>query len=446
MRRGILCGLMACIVMAPSAFVLADNHSGPSIDGDMRLRTEYKRPYDYFTADGGEPTGDDGTFMRTRLNLGWELANNIAFMFTLQDSRVWGVDSVNDNADADLDVRQAYLSLNNLQEMDSLSFLGENDVDLHIGRINLPTFGDGYIIAASDWANVGPISWDGMWIDSNFGGEDLNFDVDFLWADLQNNTPPGAPAGPAEGSVFWMLQAGTDDIDYVGGDVYLTTYKGDFGTLTDLDMQTFGVRLYSQLPEDTLEGLDIVFEYAMQSGDLGMNDIDSSFMLIRGSYALDIEDLNPVFGIGYSVASGDGDAADNDIETWMQPLDWAHGFLGHYDLVGNSNVSDLFLTSQVTVGAFNVHLDFHILTLDEEADGWYTTTSTTGNTGATQTEDELGTEIDLYATWDCGENLAFQAGVSMFQAGDAVEEITGGFDDNGNFIYVQMTVPFGSAE
>ncbi len=447
MRRGILVGLLAFIVMAPSALVFAQGDaSGPTVGGDVRLRTEYKRPYDYFTADGGEPTGDDATFMRTRMSLSWELANNIGVMFQIQDSRTWGVDSVGDNADADVDVRQAYVTLNNLQEMDSLSFLGTNDVDVHVGRINLPTIGDGYIVAANGWGNTGPLSWDGMWIDSSFGSEDLMFDVDFLWADLQNNNPPTAPAGPAEGSVFWFLQGGTDDVDFVGGDVYLAAYKGDFGALTDLDMQIFGVRLYSNLPEDTLDGLDVVFEYAMQSGDLGVLDIDSNFMLIRGTYALAVEDLNPVFGIGYSVASGDGNSADNDVETWISPLDWNHAHLGHYDLVDNSNIADLFLTSQVTVGAFDLHLDVHFLSLDEESDGWYTVGSTTGNTGATTTDDELGTEFDFYSTWDCGESLNFQAGVSLFQAGDAVKEITGGFDDDGTFFYLQMTVPFGQTK
>ena len=444
MRRGILCSVLAMLVLAPSALVLAQDN-GMTTGGNIRIRTEYKSPFNYFDTDGGEATSDDGTFMRTQLHFGWEVANDIAVKVQLQDSRFWGGDSVGDSADADVDVRQAYLSLNNLQNMESLSFLGENDVDLHVGRIALPTVGDGYIVARNDWSNTGPTAWDGFWLDSTFG----SFDVDFLWADLQNTDPngTGGAIGAAEGSTFWFLQAGSRDFDWVGGDVYVSTYKGDFtaGGFTDVDMMTYGVRLVSNIPEDVLEGLDVVFEYAMQSGDSGANDIDADFMLIRASYALDIEDLNPVFGIGLSAASGDGDGTTNgDVETWMQPLQYRHGLLGHYDLVANSNVEDLFITSQVTLmDAFDVHLDIHFLTLDEEADGWYTQSA---GQQAGATDDDLGTEIDLYATWDCGENLAFQAGWSMFQAGDAVETLTtGGFDDNGNFFYVQMTVPFGDA-
>ena len=440
MRRGIFLSLLSFAILAPSALLAQD---GPDVGGDVRLRTEYKRPFDYFTADGGEPTGDDGTFMRTRIHFDWELANNVAVFLQLQDSRVWGVDSVGDNADADIDMRQAYLSLNNLQEMESLSFLDGHDVDLHIGRIALPTFGDGYIVSSNEWNNVGPIAWDGFWLDSSFGGDDFQVDVDFLWADLANNNPPGAPAGPAEGAVFYFLQAGTDDIDLVGGDLYYAAYKGDFGALTDLDMNIFGIRLYSQL-DDTVEGLDIVLEYAMQGGEQGANDFDADFMVIRGTYELPVGDgLNPIVGIGYSAASGDGDSTDTDIESWTSPLHYDHAHLGHYDLFDNSNISDFFITSQITIAdSVDVHLDLHFLSLDEEVDGLYTIFAGQ-QAGAATNDDDLGTEIDLYAIWSCGENLDFQAGWSIFQPGDGIEDLTGGFDDNGNFFYVQMTVPFG---
>jgi hypothetical protein len=52
-------------------------------------------------------------------------------------------------------------------------------------------------------------------------------------------------------------------------------------------------------------------------------------------------------------------------------------------------------------------------------------------------------EIDLYAVWECGSNLTFQGGYSRFMADDGIEDATGGFDDDGDFFYLQMTVPFG---
>jgi PKD repeat protein len=444
-------GLVALMVAMPAALGWAqdDDMDGPNIGGDVRIRTEAKGPFDYIRGTG-DPAGDDGTFMRSRFHLDWALANNIGVFLEIQDSRTFGTDSVFDEADPDLDMKQAYVSLNNLQEMESLNFLGDNDVDFMVGRIVLPTLGDGYIVASDPWSNSGPTAWDGFWFDSSFGSEDFAVDVDFLWADLANNDPyatgGGGPVGAGEGAVFWGLQAGTDSLPFVGGEVYFWNYSGDVASLgfTDTNIQIFGIRLTDNLPEGTLDGLDLVFEYAMQSGEASATvDQDASFFLFRAAYEIPVDGLNPKVGAGFSSASGSS-ATATDNETWISPLEDSHALLGHYDLTSNSNVNDFFVTGQVTlVDAIDVHADLHFLTLNEEADGWYTVYA--GNGGAVA-DDDLGTEIDLYASWDCGPSLAFQAGWSMFMPGKAVEQSTpsGTFDDTGNFFYLQMTVPFGA--
>lgn len=469
MRRGILVALVGLLLLPAGVAWAQDDMEGddnsmamPGVGGDLRIRTIYKSPFDYFTTDGGDPTGDDGTLMRTRVHFDWELANNVAVFLQIQDSRLWGVDSVFPGADPDLDVKQAYASLNNLQEVSFLEWIGDNDVDMHVGRIKLPNFGDGYIISDNEWFNDGPTAWDGFWFDTEIGGEDLAFDVDLLWADLLNGDPnfstpfainiPGAvgtgATGPAEGAIFWGIQAGTDDIDFVGGEVYYWYYAGDGILLggADEDLSIYGIRLFSNFAEDSgLEDLDVVFEYAMQDGESGTQDIDADFWMIRASYALPVEDLNPMIGLGISTASGDSDPATGDFENWISPLQEVHNHLGHYDLFFNSNIQDIFLTSQVTLmDSVDVHLDFHLLTLDEEGSG-VPSVFAGGGAGAATTDDDLGTEIDLYATWDCGESLMFEAGWSYFMVGDAMEDAAGNFDDNGHFLYLQMTVPFGKA-
>ena len=140
MRRGILCSVLALLVLTPSALVLAQG--GMSVDGEVRLRTEYKGPFDY-----SSDSSDDGTFMRTHLNFGWAVSEDVAFSVGLQDSRAWGNDG---NGDADVDVNTATLSLSNVQKMGYLSFLGSGQWDLHLGRMNVPTYGDGYVLAAND--------------------------------------------------------------------------------------------------------------------------------------------------------------------------------------------------------------------------------------------------------------------------------------------------------
>ncbi len=452
MLRGMVCsGLVALFVVVPMSSGWAqdgDGGGGPDMGGDVRLRAEYKSPFDYIQTDGGEPTGDDGTFMRTRVYLDWELANNIGVFLQIQDSRVWGADS--STASPDLDMRQAYLTLSDLQSMEHLSFLGDNDLDLTIGRMHIPTLGDGYILSGNDWNNNGPSSWDGLWIDSTFGGEDLQFDVDLWYSDIANSDPNvTGPVGPNEGAVWWGLQVGTDSLPWVDGDVYFWSVDGDFGSFMDLKMKIYGIRLESDIPEDTLDGLSLFLEYAAETGELSSTvDLDASFMMVRGEYALPFgESLNPMVGLGISVASGDSNGlAGGDSDTWISPFAEYHSILGHYDLVANSNVQDIFFTFQATViEAVDAHLDVHILTLDEDTDGLYTTT---GFNGGAVTDDDIGTEIDLYAIWNCGSNLTFQAGWSYLMVGDATEQSTptGTFDDDGHFFYLQMSVPFGHSD
>jgi len=454
MRRGITICLAAVLAAIPLGASFADEGengtTGPQVGGDLRARWEYKRPFNY--VDGtGEPTGDEGVFMRTRLHMNWDLANNIAVFLQGQDSRSWGHDGLDVDADPDTDIKQAYVALRDLQTQHGMDFLGDNDVDLYVGRKALPTFGDGYIIATNDWENTGPTALDGLWFDTTFGGEEVQVDIDVLTAyldDTDQYLSADDAVGPGEDTVFWGVQAGVDDIDWVGGEVYFWVFDGTFapgGTPLDFDVNIIGLRAFTNFPEDTLEGFMAVFEYAMQTGDLGADDYDADFMMIRGEYALDVDDCRPIFGLGMSVASGDGDPTDTDFETWVSPLDDNHGKLGHYDLFNNSNVQDIFVTSQVTLKKnIDLHLDLHMLTLDDDSSGWFTQQGDAIGGGAAQ-GDDLGMELDLYAVWECGKNLIFQGGYSRFMADDGIEDATGGFDDDGDYFYLQMTVPFGYA-
>ncbi len=444
MRWGMLLGLAVLVlsVSVPTTDTRADEGDPPEMGGDVRIRTEYRSPFDYITTDGGDPTGDDGTFARTRLHFWWEPREDIGVFVQAQDSRTWGFDSIT-TADPDIDMKQVYLQLDNVQQHHGLTWLGSNDVDVKIGRIVLPTFGDGYILAANDWANLGPSAFDGIWFDASVGSEELAVDIDFLYADLVNTDPyVSGPIGPAEGTVLWGANIGIDDVDWIAGEVYAWFFDGP----KDMDEQFYGFRIRSNAPEESaLRDLLVVFEYALDTGERGAVDVDANFWVLRGEYAIPVDGLNPVIGVGMSHTTGSPSTA-SDNETWVSPLDWNHARLGHYDLQDNSNVDDFFITTQITpFGGFEVHLDYHILTLDEEFDGWYTLAAGTAGAGGTITDDDVGSEIDLYAMWSVAENLEMQFGWSIFMPGDAVEQAAGGgFDDGGNFFYVQLMVPFGA--
>ena len=215
------------------------------IGGDVRARTEYKRPLNYVTADGGEPTGEDGTSLRSRVHLHWVPNEDVNVFLQLQDSRFFGVDSVNDNADEDIDVRQAYVSLNAM-ELPLFEEIGVTDAEVRVGRIGLPTFGDGYIIGSNDWEVVGPIAFEGFWLSGLFGDEEAGVDFDLLWMDFSNNDPTGGNAiGPAEDTVYWGLNVATNHVPLVN----IEAYSWFLNRPKDVDELIYGWRLETEFPE-----------------------------------------------------------------------------------------------------------------------------------------------------------------------------------------------------
>jgi len=438
-RKLTLVAALAIIAMPTNALYADDDEL--DLGGEIRTRTEYKSPFNYVDADGGNPTGDDGTSMRTRIHLNWMPSESIAVFLQAQDSRVWGVESVSDTADPDLDMRQAYVSLLDLQSQEGFSWLGDNAIDVHLGRILVPTFGDGYILSDNDWQIDGPYAFDGVWIDGSFGSDDFGVEADFLYMDIDDNDPyaPGAEAGgPADDTVFWGVNLATEDFSWVGAEFYFWNIdrpKSDDETI-------YGWRLTSDLSEHGFEGLSLVFEYALAGGERSGNDVDANFWVLRGEYEFDFLDLPHSFGIGYSHASGSPGSASDD-ETWMSPFAETHQHLGHYDLVANSNVNDFFITFEADpTEEVTVNLDFHFLSLDEEDGGWSTVTTGTEGSGGAITDDDLGTEIDLYLSYNWSESTLVSFGWSRFSAGDAVSDATGGFDDSGDFFYLQAELEF----
>ena len=444
-RRALTGGLLAGVALSGVGGSTVHADGDLEFSGDVRLRGEYRGPFNYDDSDGGDPTSDDGIFSRVRLNFDYRFTGSTDLRIQVQDSRVLGDDSVSDSADEDLDLRQAYITFGSLQECECLDWLGDSsDVTLRIGRQELPTFGDGYIISRNSWENTGPTSFDGFWLDGAFGGENFGFDVDFLYADLSNNDPygTGGAVGATEDTVFWGLQVGTDEVPWVR----LESYYWMTDRPKSVDETIYGWRIESRVPEDhSLSGLDVAFEYAVAGGERGTLDVDANFWVLRGSYDFDAFGMPHTVGLGFSHASGSSGSASDD-ETWMAPLDYNHGILGKYDLVDNSNVDDLWFELAVApCECVTLGFEYHMFTLDEEFTGWDTVSGGVLGAGGAITDDELGSEIDLYAKWRLRGESKLKLGVSFFQAGDAVEQATGGFDDNGTFAYVQWSTPFGGS-
>jgi hypothetical protein len=416
---------------------------GFSWDADLRLRTEYRGPFNYVDTGGGDPTSDDGTYSRLRLGLDYAVAPGIGLRLELQDSRVLGGDG-GASADADLGVQRAYFSMADMKDLGLFDWLGEMDpVALMIGRQEVPTYGDGYILGNNDWDNAGGSSFDGVRMKGSVGTDDFGVDAEYLYAELLNADPYTTGAnGAADDTILWGFTATTGDIPWVDLDAYYWVVNRSNSD----DERIFGWRVSGALPDSLpLTGLDLSLEYAVADGRRDGDRLDANFWVLQGNYLFQMHDVPYWARFGVSHASGtSGDASEN--ETWQAPLPNAHAHLGRYDLFANSNIDDLWvgfgteLASGMEIGA-----DLHVFTLSEQDDGWYTVTGQQFGAGGSITDDDLGRELDVWARWGFLSESTLETGLSVFWAGDAVEEATGGYDDDGLFLYLQLSVPLGGS-
>jgi hypothetical protein len=206
----------------------------------------------------------------------------------------------------------------------------------------------------------------------------------------------------------------TDDLD---GYVALATYK--------LNAQnTVGVN-YTYLNQSDTEfshqnlgvhagGSMMGFGYKaaadIQFGDLGDANFKGWAAMLGLSYKLD-----PV-GLRASVAygSGDDDAADDDIDTFITYLgaDQHYTFIYEYLVASTAGATATGLSNTTYV---NVGVDFKPLKdLSASIDGYWLMASEDNAAG----EDEAGWEIDGKVVYQVAKNLKYQLDLGYFDAGD----------------------------
>lgn len=195
----------------------------------------------------------------------------------------------------------------------------------------------------------------------------------------------------------------------------------------DLQLQTFGAHWTRVWGSKEFE-IDSLLWGVIQSGDWGAQDHEAwAYTAEIGVRAVALSG-KPGLRIGYTVGSGDGNPEDGTHKTFFQMLPTARAYAAtpFYNM---QNLEDLFVQASVNVHeAVSIRPSVHRLRLAESADGLYSGAganerksrfgyaSLSGSGSA-----DVGTLLDLEATWVVNKNLSATIYYGHLFGGDMIE-------------------------
>jgi hypothetical protein len=149
---------------------------------------------------------------------------------------------------------------------------------------------------------------------------------------------------------------------------------------------------------------------------------------------------------GYDWATGDGDPADDELETFNQLFPTGHAHFGFIDYVGRQNIQDYRAQASIGVWRSSSLLGaYHWFQLDQAEDAWYNAAGAVNQAGVRnfgadpgRTERHLGSEVDLlFRLGGFIDQAGIELGYSHFFAGE-IARLNGGPDDDSDWVYLQV--------
>src|SRR5581483_2408754 len=159
-----------------------------SIDGQIRLRYEYRDPTSYGNVDA-QTRSTDLLLSRIRLNFGFAVTDDIDVFVQPQDQRQWGQEASVLSDERNLDLHQGFVEIRNL--------FGE-PVTVKGGRMEL-SYGDQRLVSPLDWSNIGR-AWDGLKV--KYGPQDWWIEGFYTVIRDPLSTAPTVTHGAAEDQDF----------------------------------------------------------------------------------------------------------------------------------------------------------------------------------------------------------------------------------------------------
>lgn len=347
------------------------------------------------------------------------------------------------------DIQNAFLDLKVLER-------DEKPVWFRVGRQEL-SFGSQRLISPLDWANTR----------RNFQGIRLNspgtdWDLDAWLTNPVNTATPGDGGGIG-------LRYGVDYLDnrfdpanhniiFGGGyatykgiknhtiDTYLlwANYDGSFPGGAGFPVgnrYTYGHRWAGTFNvDDGTRAWLTDFEGGYQFGNDNGQSVQAGFFVTGLGHQWKKVMWEPTLWGFYDYATGDGNPNDKVNNTFFQYYGLVHAYMGLIDNLARQNLSDINWRLQLKpTQKLNLQVAQHFFQLANTNDHLYTVTGQPFP-AATNRGSNIGTELDLLATYNVTTNLSVELGYFQFFYGDYINTVSP--RGNAELLYVQSTLRY----
>lgn len=398
-----------------------------SIGGSARLR------YEHFENFGFGPANDDG-FLLTRIRLHGDLHVGDSFRVFVEgksafstDRNLPGMQRTLDNDE--LALQQAFADL-------TLDGSEAGTIILRAGRQQL-LFGKQRLVSPLVWSNT-MRAWDGVSAIIDTGG----WTTHAFWTQFVPVRKYDANQSDRHTQFFGVYATGPLCAEHgLNADLYFlgldqddptNTYNGTTGAER---RYTVGGRLFGKV-RDT--GWDYDVEAAYQFGDVGSADISAWMLAGELGYAYGDAWKTRAF-VGFDYASGDDTPGDGDVETFNPLFPLGHAYLGYIDVVGRQNIMDFSIgASAQPIDKLSVRAALHVFWRASDSDALYNAGGGVVRGGGLASSSDVGTELDLTASYKLDAHTTLLLGYSHFFAGDFIEDATPAADEDIDYFYAQL--------
>jgi hypothetical protein len=468
----------------PSKFTWKPGDPIQFLDGKLvfdvqeRLRMELRNNTFDFNDSANNQMDDTFLLQRFRIGALYKPMNWLKFYGSAQDTReLFSEDRPNtpyvfaSEGDNTFNLREAWVEVGDLANF---------PLSGKIGRQVL-SYGDERLIGAFDWNNFGRTfdaaklsiqATQKMTIDI-FASSVVNmegyepFDGDHDWEFNESNwdtdrfigaymTDKGGLVSFQQTEAYLLYRDKTEN----NPNYAASPTQKNFAYDLEQENYTVGAHVKSTSP-GRLHGFDYEADFAYQFGQGSLpatgtggrkqqSGLDLSAFAAHGAvgYNMELAPWTPRIGLDYAVATGDENPNDGRSQSFMNLFPTNHKFYGAMDAFAWKNMHDpsinltLKPNSKITLRA-----EHHAFFLYTNEDAWYRANAVTAvrpvNTGSRNTDNFVGQEIDLTATYAYSKWLNFLVGYSHFFAGDYVRQTSATrAQDDADFFYIQSTLKF----